>query len=106
MRKTVIALSLSLAGALTAGCSAVKVSEAGKRVNMVSANQVAGCQRVGTIQSSVLDNVLFIPRREAKIQSDLNKLARDEAVLMRANTLVHISTSDGRGEYIAYNCPQ
>ena len=94
-----------LASALLVGCSVVKVSEAGKRIHMLGKNEVGNCRRVGTVTTSVLDNVLFIPRNQQKIQSDLDKLARDQAVLMNANTLVHVSTVEGEGNYIAYQCP-
>ena len=87
------------------GCSVVKVSEAGRRINMIPASDAHNCTRVGAVSTSVLDNILFIPRHKRKIQTELDRLARDEAVLMKANTLVHVSTQGGHGEYIAYNCP-
>ena len=105
MKNQLVLLPLLISLSLAAGCTVVKVSEAGKNVNLVDANSVSSCQRVGMVSTSVLDNVLFIPRNEGKVQSDLDKLARDEAVLMSANTLVHVSTVEGRGNYIAYNCP-
>ncbi len=98
-------LMLAAVAGLLAGCSVVKVSEAGKRIQMVDRNQVQGCNRLGSVTTSVLDNVLFIPRKPEKIRSDLDKLARDQAVLMEANTLVHVSTVEGQGNYIAYRCP-
>ena len=105
MKNTLFGLVVVVAVTALAGCSVVKVSEAGKRVRMVSQNDVYDCKRLGSVTTSVLDNVLFIPRNEQKIQSDLNKLARDQAVLMEANTLVHVSTNEGQGNYIAYRCP-
>jgi hypothetical protein len=105
MKKPVFALSLALIAALTASCSAVKVSEAGKRVNILTANEVFNCTKLGSVSTSVMDNVLFIPRNKETVQSDLDKLARDQAVIMRANTLVRTQTRDGFGDYMAYNCP-
>ena len=104
MKKTFFTASLLAALVTTAGCSVVKVSEAGKRVSLISSDNAYNCQRVGNINTSVLDNVLFVPRNTQKIQSDLDKLARDQAVLMHANSLVRVSTIEGQGKYIAYNC--
>lgn len=105
MNKKRIIIPLIAASLFFSGCSVVKVSEAGKKVNIVSSNDVFNCTRIGTVTTSVLDNVLFIPRNEEKVQIELDKLARDEAVIMKANTLVRVSTEEGQGNYIAYSCP-
>jgi len=105
MNRSLFTVCLLAVTLVAGGCTIVKVSEAGKRVNMAAANDVYNCTRVGTVSTSVLDNVLFIPRNEEKIQTELDRLARDQAVIMNANTLVHISTADGQGSYQAYNCP-
>ncbi|MGD9661599.1 MAG: DUF4156 domain-containing protein [Porticoccaceae bacterium] len=105
MKKTAATLiAVALAASLVSGCSMVKVSEAGKRVAMLTNDQVAGCTRVGSVSTSVLDNVIGIPRNDKKIQTELDRLARDQAVLMNANTLVRMSIIDGQGSYVAYNC--
>ena len=101
-----ISLCAVLAGAaLLAGCSIVKVSEAGKKVRIVNSDQVQLCKRLGTVSTSVIDNVLFVPRNDDKVRTELDKLARDQAVLMEANTLVRVSIQDGQGSYVAYDCP-
>jgi len=102
MKKAVCSLFVVL---LASGCTMVKVSEAGKRVNIVSANDVYNCSRVGKVSTSVLDNVIGIPRSKEKVEVELDKLARDQAVIMHANTLVRIQIRDGFGDYDAYNCP-
>lgn len=105
MNKTFLKVTLTTLLLATTGCSVVKVSEAGKRVSLISSDDAFNCQRVGNVNTSVLDNVLFVPRNKQKIQSDLDKLARDQAVLMHANSLVRVSSIEGQGKYIAYNCP-
>lgn len=104
MKATAIALGLLASVTLLGGCSIVKVSEAGKRVDIISPDQAYSCNRVGSISTSVLDNVVGIPRKHHKIQEELDKLARDQAVLMRADSIVRESIKDGQGSYIAYNC--
>ena len=103
MKQTCLVALLTLATTLV-GCTVVKVSEAGKRINMVGANDVYNCQRIGSVNTSVLDNILFIPRSEQKIRRDLDRLARDQAVLMKADTLVRVSIVGGLGNYVAYDC--
>ncbi|MFA5631927.1 MAG: DUF4156 domain-containing protein [Porticoccaceae bacterium] len=104
MKAKAIALGLLASATLLGGCSIVKVSEAGKRVDIISPDQAYNCNRVGSISTSVLDNVVGIPRKHHKIQEELDKLARDQAVLMRADSIVRESIKDGQGSYIAYNC--
>ena len=105
MRKSLYLLAATAIVGLASGCTMVKVSEAGKRVNIVTENEVYNCSKVGNVSTSVLDNIVGIPRNRQKVQTDLDKLARDQAVIMHANTLVRISTRDGFGEFAAYNCP-
>ncbi|GIX31423.1 MAG: hypothetical protein KatS3mg124_1895 [Porticoccaceae bacterium] len=104
MRRALFVTAVGLTALLTA-CSFVKVSEAGKRVQMRTSAEVQHCKRLGTVSSSVVDRILFIPRNRQKVQEDLDKLARDQAVIMGANTLVHVATRDGVADYIAYQCP-
>lgn len=105
MKKRVIALSILMATGLLGGCSWVKVSEAGKRVNLLTTDQAYSCTRVGTISTSVKDTVIGIERNKEKVQTELDRLARDQAVLMNANSIVRESIRDGFGSYVAYNCP-
>lgn len=105
MKKHVFAVSLVLATSLLGGCSWVKVSEAGKRVNILTSDQAYSCTRVGTISTSVKDTIIGIERNRDKVQTELDRLARDQAVLMQANSIVRESIRDGLGSYIAYNCP-
>jgi hypothetical protein len=105
MNKVYATLMIAVAALALAGCTMVKVSEAGKRVNMVTADQVFNCTKIGTVSTTVLDNIVGIPRNEQKVQAELDRLARDQAVLLKANTLVRDSIRDGLGSYTAYNCP-
>lgn len=105
MKKFSLLFVSAIAVTLSSGCSLVKVSEAGKRVNFVTANETYNCTKVGSVSTSVLDNVVGIPRSDEKVQTELDRLARDQAVLVNANTLVRESIRDGLGSYTAYNCP-
>jgi len=104
MKGKAISISVLLATLLVGGCSVVKVSEAGKRVNIITSDQAFNCTRVGSISTSVLETIIGIPRHERKIEEELDKLARDQAVLMRANSIVRESINGAEGSYSAYNC--
>lgn len=104
MKVVAFTLPLILATTLMSGCTLVKVSEAGKRVNIVPADQVSHCTKIGATSSTVLDNIVGIPRNREKVQKELDRLAQDQAVLIHANTLVRRSIVDGTGNYDAYNC--
>jgi len=105
MKRPTTALTVVLIAGLLAGCSVVKVSEAGKRVNMISSDQAYNCTRVGSISTSVLEKIVGVPRADTKIETELDRLARDQAVLMNANSLHRVSIQGAEGSYIAYNCP-
>jgi len=89
----------------TMSCTWVKVSEAGADVLILPADRVSHCKRVGEVNTSVKDDVLGIGRKQKKVGTELDALARNEAVSLEANTLVRLSIEDGRGSYAAYRCP-
>lgn len=100
---TAILLLTTLAGAT--GCSWVKVSEAGKQVAILPQSRVADCIRIGSISTSVKDDIAGIDRSQEKVKTELDRLAQDQAVLMNANSLVRMSIQGGKGSYVAYDCP-
>jgi hypothetical protein len=105
MKKTIYCLATLIAFSELGGCSWVKVSEAGKQVAILPASRVGDCVRLGTISTSVKDDIVGIDRKAENVQTELDRLAQDQAVLMNANSLVRVSIVHGRGSYVAYNCP-
>jgi Domain of unknown function (DUF4156) len=105
MKKTVYCFVLVVSAMVASACSWVKVSEAGKQVHILPASRVADCVKIGTISTSVKDKIIGIERNNDKVRTELDRLARDQAVLMNANSLVRAAIKDGEGSYIAYRCP-
>lgn len=104
MKFTAVIIVLAALTSLV-GCSWVKVSEAGKNVAVLPESRVADCVRIGSISTSVKDDIAGIDRSKEKVQTELDRLAQDQAVLMNANSLVRTSIQGGKGSYVAYNCP-
>jgi hypothetical protein len=105
MKLRTLVISLTFASTLMTGCSWVKVTEAGRQVAILPPTRVADCTRLGTVETSVKNKVMGINRSREKVQTELDRLAQDQAVLMRANSLVRDRISGGHGYYTAYNCP-
>lgn len=105
MKKIELGLLISAVLLSTAGCTWVKVSEAGADVLILPEDRVSHCKKVGEVNTSVKDDVLGIGRKQKKVGTELDTLARNEAVSLQANTLVRLSVEDGRGSYAAYRCP-
>jgi len=103
--RVIIPLLLTITGIMS-GCTWVKVSEEEAGIAILPASRVADCQRLGTVSSTVKDRVIGVSRRDTKVETELDNLARKEALKMNANSLVRVSVEDGEGEYIAYRCPE
>lgn len=87
------------------GCTWVKVSEEAAQVNLVPASRVADCRKLGSASTSVKASVAGISRSREKVLSELDALARQEAIQMGANTLVREAAEDDSASYSAYICP-
>ncbi len=76
--KITVAGLLVLAGGY--GCTWVASEDSGKRVRVVaSAAEVEGCESKGEITASVRDKVAFVARDPAKVNDELEALARNHA---------------------------
>lgn len=98
-------IPVSLAFALLAGCTWVKVSPEAEKVTVLPADRVSHCQRVGVVSSNVKATVAGIGRNANKVRDELDNLARQQAVAIGANTLVRTAIVNGQGTYTAYHCP-
>ncbi|WP_317932468.1 DUF4156 domain-containing protein [Halioxenophilus sp. WMMB6] len=97
---------LAASSLLVTGCTFVKLSEAGAKVDIRENTSVANCQKLGTISVNGVDNVGFINRSEKKVSNELTIQARNDAAAMGANVLVPLgSPVDGVQKFEAYRCP-
>ncbi|WP_292992727.1 DUF4156 domain-containing protein [Nitrosomonas sp.] len=102
MKKVLIAVCGCLA---LSACTWVKVTPNGESVRLVqSARAVEPCKRIGKVNTKVVSEVVF-NRDPEKVASELADLARNEAALMRGDTIVPASEIiDGRRSFDVYQC--
>jgi|GEM_PF-167000 len=88
------------------GCTWVALEDAGKRVRVVSsAQEIQGCERKGEITVSVRDKVAFVARDSAKVNDELEALARNQAAELGADTVHGVSELDnGSKRFDAFRC--
>lgn len=100
-------LPMLLFGSILVGCTWVKTPPEAERVRIVPTDRVADCEPLGDLSTYTKAKVLGVNRKAAKVQEELEALARVEAAEMGADTIVAASeVSNGRQRYIAYRCPQ
>ena len=100
MKRIFIAICSSL---VLFSCTWVKVTSKGEGVRLVqSARAVELCNRLGKVSTKVESKILF-SRDSEKVEGELADLARNEAALMRGDTIVPISEiNDGRRSFDVY----
>jgi hypothetical protein len=101
MATVALALAMTLSGA---GCTWIKLTDAGAGVTQATAEQVQGCRRVGHVTSSTQDRVL-LKRGRGKVSEELIVLARNEAATLGGDTVVPAGAmKDGRQDFDVYRC--
>ena len=102
MKKILIAVCGCL---VLSSCTWVKVTPNGESVRLVqSARAVEPCKRIGKVNTKVVSEVV-VNRDPEKVASELADLARNEAALMRGDTIVPASEIiDGRRSFDVYQC--
>jgi Domain of unknown function (DUF4156) len=102
-----ISVAVSIA-ALVAGCSWVRLNDAGQRVRVAKdASQVAGCTEMAEMTTSVADKIAFVSREKAKVRDEVEALAREQAAEVGADTVLATSeVVDGAQNFKAYRCKQ
>lgn len=87
-------------------CTWVNENTAGRSVAITHIDNTTNCTKVGNISAEVKAKVGFIPRSKEKVIDELKVLARNEAVKLRANTIVADGKPiDGKQNYQAFTCP-
>ncbi len=92
-------------GLILPSCTWVKVTPNGEGVRLVqSARAVESCKRIGKVNTKVESKIVF-NRDPEKVAGELADLARNEAALMRGDTIVPASEiNDGRRSFDVYQC--
>lgn len=95
---TLVALSV------LAACTWVNIPEDARAVTIVEDRHVASCRQLGNVTSQVRWKVAGVARNEEKVQTELDDLARKQALGLGADTLVRDGMENGQGRYRAYGC--
>ena len=105
-KKILLILSLSSVLFLSA-CSWVKPLPGAHRVALLQASEVADCTKLGSTTSSALESIGLYDRDTEALRRDLILLAKNEAINMRGDTIVALSSiQNGRMEFAIYRCVQ
>ena len=88
----------------TTGCTWVPLTDNGAGVDIVDAEKVAACEHLGEVTSSTQDKVV-VARNSGKVQEELFVLARNEAAVQGADTIVATAAPEnGRQTFSIYRC--
>ncbi len=90
---------------LLAGCTWVKLDDAGARVRVAYDGRIDGCDKAGEVSVSVKDRVGFYDRNDLKVKDELETLARNQAISLPADTIVALGPPrNGEQSFTAYRC--
>jgi CRISPR/Cas system type I-B associated protein Csh2 (Cas7 group RAMP superfamily) len=98
-------LALLISALTISACTWVNENADGRTVNVSTSQRISNCQKKGDINVSVASKIGFINRSSKKIHEELLVLARNEAIKLRADTIVPESEpTKGTQKYLAYSC--
>lgn len=99
--KVVIGLLVLLLGA----CTWVKPDAGAESVEVKMADDVIGCQYLGSATGNTTDRVVVFRRGAEKVAAEILTLVRNEAVEMSGDTLVaQANVAAGTQTYAVYKC--
>lgn len=93
-----------LPAALLAGCTWVKLTDAGAGVAQAAPDQITGCRLVGNVSATTRDRVV-LQRGRGKVAEELIVLARNEAATLGGDTIVPAGPmAEGHQNFDVYRC--
>ena len=98
-------ISLGLVLLFLSACTWVELTPEAESVRIVEAVYVANCKLAGTTTVTVKADVASFKRDAEKIKSELETLARNEAIRLKGDTLVAATDiQDGEQTFKVYKC--
>ena len=98
-------INLVLVLLFLSACTWVDLAPEAESVRIVEAVHVANCKMVGTTTVSVRSDVASFKRDAEKIKTELETLARNEAIRLKGDTLVAATEiQDGEQTFKVYKC--
>ncbi|MDQ2070635.1 DUF4156 domain-containing protein [Natronospira bacteriovora] len=103
---TRLAIIVLLTGSLAlSACTWVRMEPGADDILLLPERRVQDCERLGTVEVSVLARVAGLDRHEEEIEKDLANLARNHAVERGGDTIAALSTiEDGKQRFGVYRC--
>jgi len=99
------ALTAAILIVLISACTWVKVTPEGEKVRVAKVEDVANCEREGEVKVSLKSRVGAFERKPGKVLTELETLARNEAVSLGGDTVVGESpVQDGTKKFGVYRC--
>lgn len=106
MKKLILFTIIASLTTCVTSCTWVKLDSSAENVRVAYSGNVDGCRKLGTVSVSVKHDMVGIERNDIKVRDELETLARNEAVTMKANTIVPLSDpKQGEQRFEAYVCP-
>lgn len=105
MSRHIVTVSSALfAASFLVACTWVKIPEEARAVAIVEPGNVVNCRQLGNVTTQVKWKVAGLARNAGKVQTELDDLARKQALGLDADTLVRDRVEEGEGRYRAYAC--
>ncbi len=91
---------------LVSGCSSwVDLKPEGQDVRIARSSEVGSCKSIGHVISNTTDSLAGVPRDQATIEDELNRLSRNQAGHIGGDTIVPQGvTQNGVRTYAVYRC--
>lgn len=94
MARISLLLLLGLALGLSA-CTWVQPDEGAEDILELPERRVGDCERLGSVKVKTADRILFLDRREDRIEGEQRTLARNHALEEGGDTIVPLGESEG-----------
>lgn len=105
MKRTLFLAIILLMG-LVSACTWVKLDSDANNVHVVGPTNLANCERLGWVEVAVRSEILFdIQRSPAKVKTELETLARNQAAKRGADSVIATSqVQNGKQNFDIYRC--
>lgn len=91
---------------LVSGCSSwVDLKPEGQNVRIARSSEVGSCKSIGHVISNTTDSLAGVPRDQATVEDELNRLSQNQAGHIGGDTIVPQGvTQNGVRTYGVYRC--
>ena len=98
-------LAFTLPVVLVSACTFIQPQPGSEQIVITRADAVSYCVKLGSTKVNALEKIGLFERDPAKLQANLEALARNSAVDMQGDTLVPASAVEhGRQTFDVYRC--